>query len=474
MNFDSSDIEGLKVTVMGLGLHGGGLSSARFFARRGAQVTVTDLREEEVLAPSLEALDGEGITFILGRHREEDFRYADIVIKNPAVPSNSPYLTISRRVETDISVFLQLNKQPVIGITGSKGKSTIASAVHHVLKRIYPQAKLGGNITVSPLTFLDKDFLSQPAGEAPVVLELSSWQLADLRGRGVLSPHIAIVSNLLRDHMDRYLTMAEYAADKRVLLEEQEKGQYCILNHDDSIVRHFTNVTKAEPLFFSSRSLPPDISGLWLSPRGEGFFCRKRHTVQVLTADPFLPGPHNRVNLLAAGGALFLYSVPPRIIREGLKDFPGVEHRLEYVGEAKGVRFYNDSAATIPDATAEALKSFSAPIILIMGGNDKNLDFSVLRSALGKPLEVLLLKGTASDKIIPLLKEEARDWSGPFDSLEAVLSRGVQRLRETSSQKEPGILLFSPGATSFGMFLNEFERGRKFKEAAAPYLDRKR
>ena len=180
---DLTATPGLRVTVMGLGVHGGGLASALFFARRGAEVTVTDLRGPDALAPSIERLAGLPVRYVLGRHDVADFESADLVIKNPAVPTGSPFLAAARDravpVETDVSVFLSLARCPVIAVTGTKGKSTTASAIHHGLLRASPRARLGGNITVSPLEFLD-----DLAPTDPVVLELSSWQLGDLGGPG--------------------------------------------------------------------------------------------------------------------------------------------------------------------------------------------------------------------------------------------------------------------------------------------------
>ena len=167
------DLRGLKATVMGLGLNGGGLASARFLAERGAIVTVTDMKDEAALADSLSALEGLPIRFVLGRHELDDFRSADMVVKNPAVRPGSPFLLAAKTVETDISLFLRLSPSPVIAVTGSKGKSSVASAIHHILSKSGLPVFLGGNITVSPLTFLDRC-----GSEDPVVLELSSWQLA--------------------------------------------------------------------------------------------------------------------------------------------------------------------------------------------------------------------------------------------------------------------------------------------------------
>jgi len=172
------DFKGLRVLIMGLGLHGGGIASARFFSQIGAIVTVTDLRDATSLESALQQLKGLPIRYVLGRHEVRDFESADIVIKNPGVRNDSPYLAYATHIETDISIFLRYSESAVIAVTGSKGKSTVATAIWHVLSRNMPKALLGGNITVSPL-----DFLQETSEEVPVVLELSSWQLGDLRDK---------------------------------------------------------------------------------------------------------------------------------------------------------------------------------------------------------------------------------------------------------------------------------------------------
>lgn len=279
---------------MGLGLNGGGLASARYFARHGAQVTVTDLRARELLKESIEPLAGLPVRYVLEKHEEEDFTNADLVIKNPAVPPGSRFLEAARSrgvpVETDLSVFLSLAKNPIIGVTGSKGKSTTASAIAFGLKRVDPGTLLAGNITVSPLDFVDS---MDP--RSPVVLELSSWQLGDLRGRGILRPALSAFTVILPDHLDRYRGMADYIADKKVLFQEQDRDQKAVFNLDDPWQREFPRETRAQPFFYSASDLPDGLRGGWLqgekgtvrlSPSGgdeklilSGNACRER-TIQ--------------------------------------------------------------------------------------------------------------------------------------------------------------------------------------------------
>ncbi|MDR1626391.1 MAG: UDP-N-acetylmuramoyl-L-alanine--D-glutamate ligase, partial [Spirochaetia bacterium] len=457
LRFKRGDIPGLRVTVMGLGLNGGGLESARFFARSGAQVTVTDLRGEGVLAPSIKELEGLPVRYVLGGHESGDFRNADIVIKNPAVRPDSPYLAQARRIETDMSVFLSLCPGPVLAVTGSKGKSSTSSALHFGLQALYPGACLGGNITRSPLSFLDG---LRP--EDPVVLELSSWQLGDIKGKGLLKPKVAIITNILPDHMDRYGGMEPYVADKKVIYENQDPCCHTLYLYGDPWGEPFARETPGTPLAFSRTPLPPEVPGAWLE-NGEGFARLENHRgLRILPRELRLAGSHQKINLLAAGLALRLFGLDAGLIQERLGRFPGIEHRLELCGEKAGVRFYNDSTATIPEALCAAVQSFPGlPLSLIAGGTDKELDFGVFAGAAGIPKSIYLLEGSATPKLQNLLRGLNIAYNGPYSSLEKALADAAE------AAPPGGVVVFSPGCTSYGMFLNEFDRGHRFKEMVA-------
>ena len=462
MKIDPAHMAGVKVTVMGLGINGGGLASALFFARHGAEVTVTDLRPASVLRESMEGLRDFPVRYVLERHEENDFTSADVVIKNPAVPPTSPFLMAARNrgvaVETDLSVFLSLARNPILAVTGSKGKSTTASAIAFGLARVFPGARLGGNITVSPLAFID-----ELDAATPVVLELSSWQLGDLKGRGLLAPLVSAFTVILPDHLDKYAGMQEYVADKTAIFQEQRPDQNAIFNLDDPWQRDFPKMTKARSWFYSRHALPDGLDGAWLEEGGAGGRLTARSRGSRILGAALLPGVHNRMNLLCAGLALHLYGIKAEVVCRALAEFPGVEHRLEMFREWKGIRFYNDSAATIPHATVEALRSLPAPVVLLTGGTDKNIDFSPLAEVAGVPSAIVLLAGTGSEKIRGILDAAGVSYDGPYPALgEAV---GAAMRKAAAVRGEEGVaVLFSPGCTSFGMFLNEFDRGRKFKE----------
>ncbi len=458
---------------MGLGLHGGGLSSARWFVEHGADVTITDLKEQAQLEGSLNKLSDlprERLRYTLGQHEEIDFLQADMVIKNPAVPKKSPFLQLAKRVETDISIFLGLNKRPVIAVTGSKGKSTVVSAIYHTMKEAYPETKLGGNITVNPLSFADDAAVER---EDPVILELSSWQLGDLSGRGILKPKIAVITNIMHDHQNSYPSMEAYVSDKALIYADQDDNDYTILYGENPWFDRFQRESSGRivPVYHS-----PPASGrnkvplsAWIDPEGEGLFAPlpgpgelgSTPVESLLPPDLALPGRHNRLNLLFAATVLRLFGLPAEKISRGLSRFPGIAHRLELVCEKRGVRWYNDSTATIPEACAGALESFSEPIILICGGTDKKLDFTELEKVIEKPKAIILLEGTATDRLLLILEKRRIPYTGPFPALKEAVDAA------SAAARRGDVVLFSPGATSFGMFVNEFDRGEQFRSLAS-------
>jgi UDP-N-acetylmuramoylalanine--D-glutamate ligase len=462
---------------MGLGLHGGGLESARYMAEKGAVLTVTDLRDEKTLSPSIEKLEAGNnyrIRYVLGRHEEEDFKNADMVVKNPGVRADSPYLLLSRRIETDISLFLAANPARLLAVTGSKGKSSSASALYWVLRGAREKGKLpgsawlGGNITVSPLSFLDK---LKP--EDDVVLELSSWQLGDLRGRSLLKPRAALLTAIMNDHQDRYASMESYVADKRLIYRNQDDS-CATAAWDDVWGRSFLVETPGRPLLCSERPLPESRAGGWITGPKEAGYARsweKDGSTITVSGNPrrvvpekvFVPGYHQKKNLLGAAVVLLDLGLDSDLIASSLGSFPGMEHRLEFFHEARGVRYYNDSAATVPEAAAAAINSFDGRVVLVTGGTDKNLDFSPLvkaaREARDRLSPIVLLAGSGSEKLCPLLEAAGLECRGPFNDPDTAARIAVL-------QTIPGdVVILSPGCASFEMFLNEFDRGEKWKEA---------
>lgn len=482
------DIKGKKITVMGLGLNGGGEACVRFFLNHGAFVTVTDMKTAEQLKPTIDRLENDKdldtskLTYVLGEHKIEDFENADCVIKNPGVKiEGNKYLSAAKNIESDISIFLNFTKAPVIAVTGSKGKSSTVSAIHYGLNQAGYKAFLGGNITVSPLTFLD-----QTSEETPVVLELSSWQLADLRGRGALKPHISIITKIVPDHQNWYGNMEDYVADKRLIYKDQTKGEYSIFDFDGDEPGTgpaqggtwgdlFTNETKGTVLRYS-RSKPENLEnfrGVWQEKTPEGkiigmAFLPGMDEPARIMEDLIVPGSHMKINALNAALVLFLMQVESDKIIKIMNNWPGIDHRLQFFHTYKGNKFYNDSCATVPEAASAASQSFEKPVIFATGGTDKGLSFEPLIKTLTSqgndgvilPKQIFLLAGTGTDKLTPSLDQAGVKYKGPYTSLDQMLQAIKDYIDQNNCSND--IIVFSPGATSFGMFTNEFDRGNKW------------
>ncbi len=459
-----SDIKGKKITVMGLGLHGGGEATVRFFLKYGATVTVTDMKSEDALRSSVDSLlndssiDKTRLTFVLGEHRIGDFENADCVIKNPIVKyEGNPYLAVAKHIESDISIFLQFTKSKIIAVTGSKGKSSTVSAISYGLNEAGIKTLLGGNITVSPLTFIEETLEKK----APlVVLELSSWQLADLRGRGLLKPIISVITKIVPDHQNWYGAMEPYVADKKLIFADQdEKDVFLCACDDEGWGDTFAKEAKANVIRY-----PDDIPDSLFFGEGEN---------NGWLEDLKVPGEHNKENVLNAACVMSLIGVQDDDIIDILKKYKGIGHRLEYFHSWKNsgseYKFFNDSAATVPESVVAAIGAFPSGLHIITGGTDKELDFSPLVKALKEAkaenlLSVFLLAGTGTDKLLALLKKEQVeiDYFGPFNSVLELLTEQKSFLEKYQFNGKQNIV-FSPGATSFGMFKNEFDRGNTFK-----------
>ncbi|MBI2624309.1 UDP-N-acetylmuramoyl-L-alanine--D-glutamate ligase [Candidatus Parcubacteria bacterium] len=417
-----------RVLIMGLGLHGGGVGAARFFVGTGARVTVTDLRTAKELAPSLHTLQGLGIKYVLGRHRERDFHKADLVIQNPGVPNSSPYLAAARKagvpIDTDVGVFAVLCPAPTIGITGTKGKSTTATLIAECLRRTYRDVVLAGNIRTSVL-----EVLPRIRATSKVVLELSSWQLEGLE-RKRYAPHIAVITNIFPEHLNRYPSFAAYIRAKALITRFQTASDHLFLKRGDAMARKAVSKTKAAMHFWSSQDrLPSGVS---------------------------LLGEHNRANLRAAQAVARFLGVPNRDIIRVFRRFRGLAGRLEVVRRVGGVTFVNDTTATMPQAAIAAIRSMPIAPVVIAGGADKNLDYRGLAETLRRKTKAfILLKGTATDKIKAALGGEAPE----TDSMSAAVRFAC------SKAKRGDFVLLSPGAASFGLFRHEFDRGEKFVAA---------
>lgn len=418
---------------MGLGLHGGGVGVVQYLAAQGATVTVTDLRDGETLAPSLAALDGLPLRYVLGRHEARDFENADLVVRNPAVPLDSPYLALAQaagaRVEMESSLFIGACPSAfVAGVTGTKGKTTTTIVLSQMLAAAGQHVITAGNLRVSMLSQLDAI-----TEKTRVVLELSSWQLEAFPPHAY-SPPLAVVTNVLPDHLNRYAGMDDYAAAKEINVRYQRPGDTAILNRDNAYTRAMGARAPGTVVWFSAHDALP----------GE--------------ADVPPRGAHQRENLAAAAAAARVWGTDDAALAAVVRDFRGVPHRQELVREWRGVRFFNDTTATMPTATVACLEAIPGPKVLLLGGADKRLDFTGLARALRDRADsirgIVLLEGSATDRLAAALPRPA---TGRYDNLEQALTQAVSLAR-------PGdAVILSPGCASFGMFQHEFERGEAFR-----------
>jgi UDP-N-acetylmuramoylalanine--D-glutamate ligase len=443
------DLRGKRVLVMGLGLQGSGIAAARYAAAQGAIVRVTDKKSAEVLAPSIQALAGLPIEFVLGEHREEDFRWADIVIRNPGIPRNSPYLQLARahgaQIEMELALFMLACPGRTIGVTGTRGKTTTTTLIYEILRAAGKPVVIGGNVAgVETLSLLP-----QITPETLVVLEMSSWQLEGFEQHR-LSPQVAVMTNLYPDHLDTYASMEEYGAAKANIFRHQRPEDLAIFNYDNPWTRRFGEDAPGCTWFASLE-------------RGGSFPRGSQELLPFIFRDTPLPGRHNLENVLLATTVARLLAIPDEIIAATVRSFRGVEHRLQEVAVIDGVRYVNDTTSTTPVAGRMALCAFSAPIVLIAGGNSKHLPLEDWpQQIVARCRALLLLRGTGTDELLPALRAEAAKQGranpvqGVFDSFEEALDAAV-------ALAQPGdVVLLSPGFTSFGMFQNEFERGRRF------------
>ncbi|WP_038040304.1 UDP-N-acetylmuramoyl-L-alanine--D-glutamate ligase [Thermorudis peleae] len=452
------DLRGKRVLVMGLGTRSGGLGVTRWLVAQGAIVTVTDLRPAEALRESLAALEGLPITFVLGQHREQDFTQADIVVRNPAVPRESPWLALARaagaRIEMEMTLFFRACPAPIIGVTGTKGKTTTATLCAAMLRAWRPDTVLAGNLGRSALEMLPA---IQP--DTPVVLELSSWQLEGLGEHG-MSPHIAILTSISEDHLDRYPSMAEYIEAKRHIARFQKPDDWFIVNADNPIAWSCRHTGRGQLVPFGRDQGWPTAAVLI----GEELYWRRDSVGQRICHRSEIPlaGEHIAWNVLAAAAAALLRGAPIEAVREGLRQVQPIPHRLEPIAELNGVLFVNDSAATAPAAVLAALQAYrERGIVLIAGGAAKGVDLTPLAEQLAAASHVravVLLAGSATPAFAEALRAAGAPVLGVTYSMEEAVHTAV-------AHAQPGdVVLLSPGCASFGLFRDEFHRGESFRQ----------
>ena len=445
-------LQNKRVLVVGLGKSG--IAAAHFLKARGARVTVSDARPAATIT-ELNALLDAGIMVETGSHGLLTFRRQDLIVVSPGVPLAVPELkqvrALGMRVIGELELGTQFLQGELLAITGSNGKTTTTSLLGEILQAAGRPTLVGGNIGLPVV-----DMVPASTPETANVLEVSSFQLETIER---FHPHIALVLNITPDHLDRHGSFDNYAAAKARITENQTSDDFLILNAEDKATQMVAAQSKAQIFWFSSSRQIKQVTFI----HGETLFFRSAEGAQPVPILPVaeipLAGAHNVENVLAAVCAACLAGVPAATTRGAVAAFHAVEHRLEFVRELAGVRYFNDSKATNVDATSKAVAAFPRGIHLILGGKDKDSDYTTLAPLLHNRVKAVLTIGSAAEKIRAHLTGAA-----------PILSAGTLEQAVTLAHQaaEPGdIVLLAPACASFDQFENYEHRGRVFKQLVA-------
>lgn len=462
------EFKGKKVAVLGFGVEG--QSSASFFLRHGLGVSVFDTaREDKFEQEKIKDFEKKGVKFKFEKY-PKSFQGFDLLVRSPGISTDSTVIAQAVKenviITSSTKIFFDLCPCPIIGVTGTKGKSTTSALIYEMLKKQGKDVYLGGNIGNSPL-----DFLESLKPDSWVVLELSSFQLQDL----TKSPQISVFLMVTNEHLDYHQDIRDYVDAKRNILRFQSQSDYAILNQDYPASNESDVHTEAQ-IYHVSRErdakrgcyvcdgliiIKPD--GVAASAEG---FGEARELKVIPTADILLPGKHNFENACAATMAAYLAGVEIPNIASVLKEFRGLEHRLEFIGERLGIRFYNDSLATVPEATIEAIEALGKDVeTLIAGGYDRGLDYTTLgRFIANSPIKTLILFPTTGEKIweeVSKIVPNERMRPQKYDV--SSMKEAVLIASEVTARGK--ICLMSPGASSFNLFKNYKDRGDQFRQA---------
>ncbi|MBU3923216.1 UDP-N-acetylmuramoyl-L-alanine--D-glutamate ligase [Patescibacteria group bacterium] len=416
-----------RITVMGLGLLGRGLGVIRFLAKNGANLIVTDLKTEKQLSSSLNKLKKFKIKYVLGKHRLIDFKNRDMIIKAAGVPLKSEYIVEAKKnnipIEMDASLFFKLSNCKLIGITGTKGKSTVTHLIYHILKKSNSNVFLGGNVKgLATLPLLEK-----VNSNSIIVLELDSWQLQGF-GDSKKSPQISVFTSFSPDHMNYYSNMNTYFKDKSNIFKYQNKNDILIVSRqaNSEIKKRFNKKIESKIIISKKRKF-----------------------------ETKLLGEHNQENINLAYEVLIKLGLSDSFIRNEIKKYKGEPGRLELVKKINTVSYINDTNGTTPNAVIAALNSFNKKIILLAGGSDKKLKYDELAKYIQKKVKLLILfKGKASDDIIELLPKNFSVFV--VDSMKKAFEIVKKNIKKND------FVVLSPGSASFGVFKNEYDRGEQF------------
>ena len=450
------DLANKRVLVVGLGKSG--VASALFLKKHGARVTVSDAKPEDQLRSEIPLLLDHGITVETGGHGDRTFRGQDLIVVSPGVPVDAPHLVQARALGEPVIGEIELAAQflpgPIVAITGSNGKTTTTTLAGEILSAGGLRTVVGGNIGTPAITLVER-----ATADTWAVLEVSSFQLETVQ---TFRPRIAVILNITPDHLDRHRTFEAYAGAKARIFENQQSDDFAVLNEDDPACVNLAKRVNAQLFWFSRRK---EVQrGAWVSDGRILFRDAAGQQEIMLVADIPLKGAHNVENALAGVCVGMLAGSRPERIREAIRNFKAVEHRLEFVARIRNVDYYNDSKATNVDATIKALESFPANIHLILGGKDKGSDYSVLNDLLRQRVKRVYTIGAAAAKIESQIK-------GAADIFHAeTLEKAILRAAQDSQPSD--IVLLAPACASFDQFDSYEHRGRVFKDVVKSLEDK--
>ena len=446
------ELNGKRVLVVGLGKSG--VASALFLKKQGAKVSVSDTKSGDELRNEIPVLLDNGIAVETGGHGERTFRGQDLIVVSPGVPVDAPPLQQARAmgeaVIGEIELAAQFLPGPIVGITGSNGKTTTTTLTGEIMTAGGFATLVGGNIGTPAISLTQR-----ATPETVIVLEVSSFQLETIQ---TFRPKVAVVLNVTPDHLDRHRTFEIYVNAKARIFENQQPADFAVLNADDKTCVAMASRTSAQVFWFSRQK---EVErGAWVHD-GKILFRDAKGQREILqVADIPLKGAHNLENVLAAVCSGVLMGCAPEKIRDAVKRFKAVEHRLEFVATIRGVGYYNDSKATNVDATIKALESFPGNIHLILGGKDKGSDYTLLNQLLRERVKRVYTIGAAAAKI------ESQIVSSKDGGPEVVHAETLENaLRKASGAAQSGdVVLLAPACASFDQFRSYEHRGKVFKE----------
>jgi UDP-N-acetylmuramoylalanine--D-glutamate ligase len=447
---------GTRILILGAARQG--LALARWMSRHGARVTLSDKRTESELAASRELLSGLPIEWALGGHPVELLDNADVLCLSGGVPLTLPIVVEAVKrglpLTNDTQVFMEAVPSKTIGITGSAGKTTTTTLVGRMAKNMHGnKAFIGGNIGDPLINYVD-----DMKADDVAILEISSFQLEQM----TISPNLAVILNITPNHLDRHGTMTAYTATKARILDFQNNTDIAVLGHDDIGAWALRNKVKGRLFTFSLHELDEEFNGAYLHNGLLNLRDGNAYLPLMLREKVLLRGDHNVSNVLAAFTIGHAAGFTLDAMLEAVENFQGVEHRLEFVRELRGARWYNDSIATAPERAMAAVRAFDEPIVLVLGGRDKNLPWEDLAALIHERVDHVVLFGEAAEKI-----EKAVAVQGSMKRTKSVarcsgLHEAVVKAAEVAESGD--VVLLSPGGTSYDEFVDFAERGECFRQ----------